>query len=75
MVLALDGSPPFELPLAKNASAEADGEAVCITVRVMVEGRKTKDVHIPITVEAAQKLSVKLRSAIRIAKARTRREG
>lgn len=61
-----EGPAPFHLPAAQRATANAQGDHVCMTLHVLIDGHDgTQPVDIQMTPGVAQGLSVALqRSAL-----------
>jgi hypothetical protein len=63
MRITFEGIPPFSLDAVQNATAQAVGENVEMTLYVLAEGQELVPIHVPITRATAQTLSSKLASA------------
>jgi hypothetical protein len=69
-----EGDPPYTLPVAQDAGANAAGEIVEVTLRVIVPGKlpSPAPIRVQMTVDVARNLQSQLIPAIRMAEVRAR---
>lgn len=74
--ITFEGEPPYALPIARRASVIAEGEAVALTLRIVVPGEQPLlvPIRVQMTFEVAQQLLAQLVPAMRMAELRTRRQ-
>lgn len=75
-IIKFEGDPPYALPVAQGASANAEGEAVALTLRVIGPGKRPSlvPIRVQMTFEVAQNLLAQLVPAMRMAGLRARRQ-